>query len=52
MAYEKGLGYDKNNSELKKEMKQLGLRKAPPLPFLDRSNPLNVVVGKLLKKPK
>ena len=45
--FQKGLKYDRRNAELKKEMKLLGTRKKPPLPFLSRSNPLNIIIGKL-----
>jgi tetratricopeptide (TPR) repeat protein len=49
-AYQKGLSYDRKSSDLRNEMNQMGIRKKAPLPFLDRSNPLNVIVGKLLHK--
>jgi len=45
--FQKGLQYDRSNEELKKEMKLLGARTEPPLPFLSRSNPLNRLIGKL-----
>jgi tetratricopeptide (TPR) repeat protein len=45
--FQKGLKYDGNNAELKKEMKLLGKRKKPPLPFLSRGNFLNIIIGKL-----
>jgi tetratricopeptide (TPR) repeat protein len=45
--FQKGLKYDRSNAELKKEMKLLGMRKKPPLPFLSRSNLLNIIIGKL-----
>jgi hypothetical protein len=31
-------------------MQKLGVRKKPPVPFLDRSNPINKYIGKLLNK--
>lgn len=43
----KGLKYDRSNVELKKEMQLLGMRKKPPIAFLSRSNPLNLIIGKL-----
>ena len=43
----KGLKHDRSNIELKKEMKLLGTRKDPFLPFLSRSNPINKYIGKL-----
>lgn len=45
--FQKGLKYNRSNAELKKEMKLLGMRKKPPLPFLSRSNPLNIIIGRL-----
>jgi tetratricopeptide (TPR) repeat protein len=45
--FQKGLKYDGSNAELKKEMKLLGMRKKPPLPFLSRGNFLNIIIGKL-----
>ncbi len=49
-AFLKGLDYDKHYSELKKEMKLLGTRRKPPVSFLDRSNLVNIVLGKILNK--
>jgi len=48
-ALEKGLKYDSGNSDLKKELQGLGVRKQPPVPFLDRSNPINKYIGLILK---
>ncbi len=45
--FQKGLQYDRGNLELKKEMQRLGTRKSPPIAFLSRSNPLNLLIGKL-----
>lgn len=47
-SFQKGLRYDKHHGELKKEMKLLGTRKKLPLAFLSRSNPLNMIIGRLL----
>lgn len=49
-AFLKGLDYDKHYSELKKEMKLLGMRKKPPVAFLERSNPINIFIGMLVNK--
>jgi tetratricopeptide (TPR) repeat protein len=49
-AYQQGLSYDRKNSEIKNELTQMGVRKKSPLPFLDRSNPINVIVGKLIHR--
>jgi len=46
--FSKGLGHDRKNSELKKEMQLLGERKKPLVSFLSRSNPINRCIGKLL----
>jgi tetratricopeptide (TPR) repeat protein len=54
-AFQKGLAFDKENRELLKEMKKLGIRKKPLLPYFARSNPINKYIGKILhslkKKP-
>ncbi len=47
-SFRKGLNYDRSNSELKKEMQALGIRRQPPLPFFSRTNPLNKLIGRLL----
>jgi Tfp pilus assembly protein PilF len=49
-AYTKGLKHDKSHPELRKEMKALGIRKQPPVPFLSRSNPINKYLGKVLNR--
>ena len=48
-ALKKGLKYDNGNSDLKKELQSLGVRKQPTVPFLDRSNPINKYIGMILK---
>ncbi len=48
-AYTRGLKYDNGNSDLRRELRGLGLRKAPPVPFLDRSNPINKYIGLMLR---
>ena len=50
-AFAKGLQYDYGNNDLKKELRGLGLRKKPLVPFLDRSNPINKYIGMLLHSP-
>ena len=47
-SFSKGLVYDRGHSELKREMRSLGVRKQPPLIFLSRSNPLNKYIGILI----
>jgi len=51
-AFKKGIKFDNENSELKKELLGLGVRKQPPVPFLDRSNPINKYIGLILHKTK
>lgn len=48
-AFKKGLQFDNGNNDLLKEMRALGMRKQPPVPFLDRTNPINKYIGKLLR---
>jgi hypothetical protein len=38
------------NSRIIAELTALGLRKEPPLPFLQRSNPVNKFLGKLMTR--
>ncbi len=47
-AFNKGLLYDNSNRDLQKELRGLGVRKKPPVPFLDRSNPINKYIGMIL----
>ncbi len=51
-AFHKGLQYDRSNSVLRKELRGLGMRKKPPVPFLDRANPINKYIGMILQKAK
>lgn len=48
-AYKRGLKYDSGNSELLRELRILGIRKAPPVAFLNRSNPINKYIGLILR---
>ncbi|HUI46408.1 MAG TPA: hypothetical protein VL122_10560 [Nitrospirota bacterium] len=48
-AFTRGLKYDNSNSELRRELRRLGIRKTPPVPFLDRSNPVNKYIGLILR---
>jgi tetratricopeptide (TPR) repeat protein len=43
-SLEQGLRYDKKG-ELASELRSLGIRKRPPVPFLNRSNPINKYIG-------
>jgi tetratricopeptide (TPR) repeat protein len=51
-AFEKGLQYDYGNNDLKKELRSMGTRKRPLVPFLDRSNPINKYIGMILHPTK
>ncbi len=51
-SFEKGLQYDYSNNDLKKELRGMGLRKKPLVPFLSRSNPINKYIGMLLHSEK
>jgi len=52
-ALHKGLSYDPGNSDIKKELQKMGVRrKKPPVPFLDRSNPINKYIGIALYRRK
>jgi len=52
LAFKKGLQFDHDNSDLLKELRALGVRKPPPVPFLGRTNPINKYIGKLLRATK
>jgi len=47
-AFTKGTQIDQENKELIWEIKKLGMRKNPVVPFLGRSNPINKYIGMLL----
>ncbi len=55
MAFKKGLKMDNEHPGLLKQMKQLGIRRRPSLPFLPRGNPFNKLIGALgarIQRPK
>ncbi|HYA88010.1 MAG TPA: hypothetical protein VEI57_13205 [Nitrospirota bacterium] len=47
---QKGLRFDKQNRDVLEELERLGIRKYKPLSFLDRSNPINALIGRMLRK--
>ncbi len=49
-AFNTGLLMNREDSELVAELKRLGIRKKPAVPFLSRSNPINKYIGTLLHK--
>lgn len=51
-AFNQGLRYDSGHAGLRKELAKLGTRKKPHISFLDRSNPINKIIGKALHKKK
>jgi len=46
-AFEVGLKYDRDNSELLAGIQSFGVRRSPVIPFLPRSNPINIYLGKV-----
>jgi tetratricopeptide (TPR) repeat protein len=47
-AFNKGLLIDHKNKDLLWETRKLGIRQKPALPFLERSNPINRYIGRML----
>lgn len=51
-AFKRGLENDLENHDILWELKKLGSRRQVPVPFLERSNPINKYIGILLHKIK
>jgi len=52
-AFNIGLSYDPGNEDIQRELRRMRVRKRkPPIPFLDRSHPLNKYLGIALYKRK
>lgn len=49
-AFSKGLSYDPDNKDLLWEMRKLGSRMTPAIPYLKRANPINKYIGIILHK--
>ena len=49
-TFHKGLQVDSQNRDLQATLQKVGVRKLVPFPFLNRSNPLNAFVGRMLRK--
>lgn len=49
-AFKEGLVHDPENHDLLWEVTKLGKRKQPPIPFLERGNPINKYIGLLISK--
>ncbi len=47
-----GLKYDRKNRDLMAELESMGIRKFIPVPFLRRTNPVNEIIGRMLRKRK
>ncbi len=47
-----GLKYDRQNRKLLSELEQLGVRRFTPVPFLRRDNPINAIIGRMMRKKK
>jgi Flp pilus assembly protein TadD len=46
----KGLKVDPKNEDIQETLRSIGVRKPPPISFLDRDHPVNVTLGKTLAK--
>ena len=49
-ALQTGLSIDSSNHDILWELKKMGERKKPVVPFLTRNNPINKYIGKLRSK--
>ncbi len=47
-SFYRGLEIERENKDLLWEVRKLGIRRKPLLPFLQRSNPINKYIGKML----
>ena len=45
----RGAGLAPGHQGILRELRRMGFRRRPPLPFLPRQNPLNVLLGKILR---
>jgi tetratricopeptide (TPR) repeat protein len=50
-ALHQGLRWDKRHAAILRELRSLGRRRRPVLPFLDRRHPINVMLGRLTYAP-
>jgi predicted Zn-dependent protease len=48
----RGAGLAPGHPEIYRALQAMGLRQRPPIPFLPRANPLNVLLGKLSRPPR
>ncbi len=49
-SLQKGLLFDKQNRDILEELERLGIRKYVPVSFLDRSHPINTLLGRMIRK--
>lgn len=49
-VFQKGLKYEPENEELNKYLIELGFRKRPIVPILERSNPINKYLGIIFRR--
>lgn len=49
-AFRKGLKFDESHTEIRKELKKLGIRRRPVLPFFPRESFINRVLGMLASR--
>lgn len=49
-AFDQGLSFDRDNRDLIWEMRKLGIRRKPVIPYLKRTHPINKYIGLLLHK--
>jgi tetratricopeptide (TPR) repeat protein len=49
-SFKRGLRIDPKNRDILEELKKLGVRKKPPVAFLERSHPINKWIGLLLTR--
>ncbi|HEX4825217.1 MAG TPA: hypothetical protein VFV19_12995 [Candidatus Polarisedimenticolaceae bacterium] len=49
-AFLKGLSVQKNHQGILRELSRMGWRRRPVLPFLARGNPVNIVLGRMLRR--
>jgi tetratricopeptide (TPR) repeat protein len=49
-ALQKARRSDPRNREVLAALEGMGIRRQAPLPFLDRSNPINVLIGRIFHK--
>lgn len=50
-AFVTGLRWQKGHPGILRELRQMGKRRRPPIPFLTRGHPLNVFLGRLSHQP-